>query len=92
MLASVCVKSDDVQDPEGLFQILRTFPYHADTLLQLSEVYHHREGLISHLLVPQILIDSRPIPQNTAPRRSSLIVQCSHMNVHLLVLSTSRVG
>lgn len=31
-------------DPEGLFQLLRSFPYHADTLLQLSEVYFHREG------------------------------------------------
>ncbi|GJE99434.1 transcriptional repressor TCF25-domain-containing protein [Phanerochaete sordida] len=30
-------------DPEGLFHILRSFPYHADTLLQLSEVYFHRE-------------------------------------------------
>ena len=24
---------------------MRKFPYHADTLLQLSEVYHHREGV-----------------------------------------------
>lgn len=23
---------------------MRMLPYHADTLLQLSEVYHHREG------------------------------------------------
>ncbi|KIP10564.1 hypothetical protein PHLGIDRAFT_100960 [Phlebiopsis gigantea 11061_1 CR5-6] len=30
-------------DPEGLFHLLRSFPYHADTLLQLSEVYFHRE-------------------------------------------------
>ncbi len=30
-------------DPEGFYQILRVLPYHADTLLQLSEVYHHRE-------------------------------------------------
>ncbi|RPD52190.1 DUF654-domain-containing protein [Lentinus tigrinus ALCF2SS1-6] len=30
-------------DPEGFYQILRVLPYHADTLLQMSEVYHHRE-------------------------------------------------
>ncbi|KAL6304111.1 transcriptional repressor TCF25-domain-containing protein [Sparassis latifolia] len=30
-------------DPEGFNQILRLLPYHADTLLQLSEVYNHRE-------------------------------------------------
>ncbi|KAI0773668.1 transcriptional repressor TCF25-domain-containing protein [Fomes fomentarius] len=30
-------------DPEGFYQLLRVLPYHADTLLQLSEVYHHRE-------------------------------------------------
>ncbi|KAI0073559.1 DUF654-domain-containing protein [Panus rudis PR-1116 ss-1] len=30
-------------DPEGLWQTLRLFPYHADTLLQLSEIYYHRE-------------------------------------------------
>lgn len=30
-------------DPEGFWQILRLLPYHADTLLQLSEVYFHRE-------------------------------------------------
>lgn len=30
-------------DPDGLYQLLRNFPYHADTLLQISEVYYHRE-------------------------------------------------
>ncbi|KAI0092896.1 transcriptional repressor TCF25-domain-containing protein [Irpex rosettiformis] len=30
-------------DPNGLFGLLRHFPYQADTLLQLSEVYFHRE-------------------------------------------------
>ncbi|KAH9936840.1 transcriptional repressor TCF25-domain-containing protein [Epithele typhae] len=30
-------------DPDGFYHILRLLPYHADTLLQLSEVYHHRE-------------------------------------------------
>ncbi|OCH87673.1 DUF654-domain-containing protein [Obba rivulosa] len=30
-------------DPEGFNQLQRVLPYHADTLLQLSEVYHHRE-------------------------------------------------
>ncbi|CAL1710333.1 unnamed protein product [Somion occarium] len=30
-------------DPEGFWQTLRLFPYHADTLLQVAEVYYHRE-------------------------------------------------
>ncbi|KAI0031531.1 transcriptional repressor TCF25-domain-containing protein, partial [Vararia minispora EC-137] len=30
-------------DPEGLYNVLRVVPWHADTLLQLSEVYRHRE-------------------------------------------------
>ncbi|CCL99007.1 uncharacterized protein FIBRA_01015 [Fibroporia radiculosa] len=30
-------------DPEGFWQLLKFLPYHADTLLQLSEVYFHRE-------------------------------------------------
>ncbi|KAH9942612.1 transcriptional repressor TCF25-domain-containing protein [Amylocystis lapponica] len=30
-------------DPEGFNQLIRLLPYHADTLLQLSEVYNHRE-------------------------------------------------
>ncbi|KAI0938885.1 hypothetical protein AcV5_000459 [Taiwanofungus camphoratus] len=30
-------------DPEGFWNLLRFLPYHADTLLQLSEVYYHRE-------------------------------------------------
>lgn len=30
-------------DPEGFNQILGQMPYHADTLLQMSEVYFHRE-------------------------------------------------
>ncbi|KAH9978158.1 transcriptional repressor TCF25-domain-containing protein [Lactifluus volemus] len=30
-------------DPEGFFAILRHVPWHADTLLQLAELYSHRE-------------------------------------------------
>ena len=33
-----------VVDPEGFNHLLRAQPYHADTLLQLAEVYSHREG------------------------------------------------
>lgn len=32
-------------DPDGFNNLLRALPYHADTLLQLSEVYNHREGI-----------------------------------------------
>lgn len=38
-------------DPNGLFGLLRHFPYQADTLLQLSEVYFHREGMLSCLIL-----------------------------------------
>lgn len=31
-------------DPQGLFNQLGQFPWHADTLLQIAEVYRHREG------------------------------------------------
>lgn len=31
-------------DPEGFYRLLGKLPWHADTLLQLSEVYRHREG------------------------------------------------
>ena len=31
-------------DPETLWRVLQTTPWHADTLLQLAEVYRHREG------------------------------------------------
>ncbi|OAX36036.1 DUF654-domain-containing protein [Rhizopogon vinicolor AM-OR11-026] len=30
-------------DPEALWRVLQKLPWHADTLLQLSEVYRHRE-------------------------------------------------
>lgn len=31
-------------DPEGFYAILQHVPWHADTLLQLAELYSHREG------------------------------------------------
>jgi len=34
-------------DPDGFNNLLRALPYHADTLLQLSEVYNHREEFSS---------------------------------------------
>ncbi|KAF9448395.1 DUF654-domain-containing protein [Macrolepiota fuliginosa MF-IS2] len=30
-------------DPQGFYDLLRKLPWHADTLLQLAEVYRHRE-------------------------------------------------
>lgn len=38
------------QDPQALFDVLRMLPWHADTLLQISEVYRHREG--EYCLIP----------------------------------------
>ena len=34
-------------DPQGFWDLLGTSPWHADTLLQVSEVYRHREGKLS---------------------------------------------
>ena len=31
-------------DPEGFYAILQKVPWHADTILQLAELYSHREG------------------------------------------------
>lgn len=31
-------------DPQGFWDLLGALPWHADTLLQISEVYRHREG------------------------------------------------
>jgi len=31
-------------DPDGFWDLLGKLPWHADTLLQLSEVFRHREG------------------------------------------------
>lgn len=42
MLLMCSLKS--LSDPEAFWEILRKLPWHADTLLQLSEVYRHREG------------------------------------------------
>lgn len=32
-------------DPEALWDVLKKLPWHADNLLQLAEIYRHREGL-----------------------------------------------
>jgi hypothetical protein len=31
-------------DPNGFYTLLQKFPWHGDTLLQLAEVFRHREG------------------------------------------------
>jgi len=36
--------TDHPSDPEGFYAILWHVPWHADTLLQLAELYSHREG------------------------------------------------
>ena len=47
-------------DPEGFYQILRLLPYHADTLLQLSEVYFQREGMLSNKVDVRLLNKTPP--------------------------------
>lgn len=37
-------------DPQGFWDLLGVLPWHADTLLQISEVYRHRDGMGRHYL------------------------------------------
>ncbi|EMD31786.1 hypothetical protein CERSUDRAFT_144628 [Gelatoporia subvermispora B] len=53
-------------DPEGFYQLQRVLPYHADTLLQLSEVYHHREGTPSSSYKAILVFRSYEIEHSTA--------------------------
>lgn len=46
------------QDPEAFWRILKKLPWHGDTLLQLAEVYRHREGTCTWIL-PQIMTSHR---------------------------------
>ncbi|KAF7329293.1 hypothetical protein MKEN_00190300 [Mycena kentingensis (nom. inval.)] len=41
-------------DPNGFYSLLQQFPWHGDTLLQLAEVYRHREGAFT-LSIPVLL-------------------------------------
>lgn len=43
-LSMDCVLNAHPPDPEGFYAILQHVPWHADTLLQLAELYSHREG------------------------------------------------
>lgn len=54
-----------LSDPETLWRVLQRMPWHADTLLQLAEVYRHREGPLTSRLSDILII---PIFQNTVRR------------------------
>lgn len=41
---SIILLFHPIADPEVFWRLLQKLPWHADTLLQLSEVYRHREG------------------------------------------------
>ena len=43
------------KDPQGFWDLLGTLPWHADTILQVSEVYRHREGSPSILVSYKML-------------------------------------
>jgi hypothetical protein len=43
------------EDPQGFWDLLGTSPWHADTVLQVSEVYRHREGNPSNFVIPCII-------------------------------------
>ena len=40
-------KGDTLADPNGFYNLLARSPYHGDTLLQMSDVFSHREGTTS---------------------------------------------
>lgn len=44
---TITFHSNHATDPEQLWKILSKLPWHADTLLQMSEVYRHREGNVT---------------------------------------------
>jgi len=65
-------------DPQGFWDLLGTLPWHADTLLQISEVYRHRDGEYIHLGVFVVT----NVPQST-PRLLILSTErCSRTSVH----------
>ena len=39
-----CHRKLSETDPQGFWDLLGALPWHADTLLQISEVYRHRDG------------------------------------------------
>jgi len=50
-----------VLDPQGFYDLLQKLPWQADTLLQLSEVYRHREGVLVPSFVNVSSLNSRRI-------------------------------
>lgn len=44
-------------DPEQFWRILTKLPWHADTLLQMSEVYRHQEGELIFVILCALLIE-----------------------------------
>ena len=55
-------------DPEQIWSIVGILPWHADTLLQMSEVYRHREGLRSleyNMAVIETFFQSIPLPSTS---------------------------
>ena len=43
-LSVTTILNAHLSDPEGFYTILQHVPWHVDTLLQLAEIYSHREG------------------------------------------------
>jgi len=41
--------SDEILDVDRFYGIMARLPWHADTLLQLSEVFRHQEGTFESL-------------------------------------------
>ena len=52
-------------DPQGFGDLLGTMPWHADTILQVSEVYRHREGNPTNPVISHKIISTSYIFKNT---------------------------
>lgn len=70
-------------DAEGIQQMLQEAPFHADTLLQMSEIYFHREGTSEPRLDGFRLTDT----QSTVSPQISLTVHYSLTSARSLALS-----
>ena len=72
-------------DPEGFYAILQKVPWHADTILQLAELYSHREGRAFPLSLDLMPTFLRAQPGGRLHRTCSLYIRtrfCRSIHVH----------
>ena len=77
-------------DPETLWRVLQRMPWHADTLLQLAEVYRHREGPLNRISVRSSL--RYPLLQSTVKQWTTSHELFMPMSVPFSAHLVSRAG